>query len=109
MLFLSRAQVITLCILEAVLHSELAATRRSGQGVGLICSGCCTRPATPLSVHRSISTWCDVSLPAVQASQPELLAGEPPAVTIKAGNALGGILEDSDAQVLLVAQLLLAR
>jgi Protein-L-isoaspartate(D-aspartate) O-methyltransferase (PCMT) len=34
-----------------------------------------------------------------QASQPDLLEGDPPAVTIRAGNALGSILGDTDAQV----------
>ena len=34
-----------------------------------------------------------------QASSPDLLEGDPPAVTIRAGNALGSILEDTDAQV----------
>lgn len=35
----------------------------------------------------------------MQASSPDLLEGDPPTVTIKAGNALGDVLEDSDAQV----------
>ena len=36
-----------------------------------------------------------------QALLPDLLEGNPPAVTIRAGNALGSILEDTDAQVAL--------
>lgn len=48
-----------------------------------------------------VEKWPDLaerSVNSIRASQPELLAGEAPTVTIKAGDALGGILEDSDAQ-----------
>ncbi len=49
-----------------------------------------------LLVEQFITLHSDVLL---QASQPQLLEGKLPAVTIKAGNALGDILEDNTAQV----------